>query len=69
MMIQTAIPGGLGLLFTPWTFTTPLLLAGVTTTAVASYLLVLLRTSGSLPSGSPPRCSTAPSPLASPPEG
>ncbi|HKR51730.1 MAG TPA: sodium:calcium antiporter [Pseudonocardiaceae bacterium] len=44
MMIQATIPSGLGLLFTPWAFTTPLLLAGITTTAAISYLLVLLRT-------------------------
>jgi cation:H+ antiporter len=44
MMIQATVPSGLGLLFTPWTFTTPLLLAGVTTAAAISYLLVLLRT-------------------------
>lgn len=44
MMIQATIPSGLGLLFTPWTFTTPLLLAGVATTAAVSYLLVLLHT-------------------------
>ena len=44
MMIQATIPSGLGLLFTPWLFDTPLLLAGVATAAAVVYLLVLLRT-------------------------
>src|SRR5882757_4855576 len=44
MMIQATIPSGLGLLFTPWRFDTPLLLAAVTTAAAVLYLLVLLRT-------------------------
>lgn len=37
-------PSGLGLLFTPWRFDTPLLFAGIATTAAIIYLLVLLRT-------------------------
>jgi len=44
MMIQATIPSGLGLLFTPWLFNTPLLLAGAATAAAVIYLLVLLRT-------------------------
>lgn len=43
MMIQTTVPSGLGLLFTPWRFDTPLLLAGVATVASVVYLLLLLR--------------------------
>lgn len=43
MMIQATIPSGLGLLFTPWLFDTPLVLAGIATVAAISYLLVLLR--------------------------
>ena len=42
MMIQATIPSGLGLLFTPWLFDTPLLLAAVATAAAVVYLLVLL---------------------------
>ncbi len=44
MMIQATIPSGLGLLYTPWRFSTALLLAGVATATVVTYLLVLLRT-------------------------
>jgi cation:H+ antiporter len=44
MMIQATIPSGLGLLFTPWRFTAPLVLAGVVTMLAVGYLLVLLRT-------------------------
>jgi cation:H+ antiporter len=44
MMIQATIPSGLGLLFTPWRFDTPLLLAGIATIAAVVYLLILLRT-------------------------
>jgi len=44
MMIQATIPSGLGLLFTPWRFDTPLLLAGIATVAAVLYLLLLLRT-------------------------
>ncbi|HEX4250176.1 MAG TPA: sodium:calcium antiporter [Pseudonocardia sp.] len=43
MMIQATIPSGLGLLFTPWLFDTPLLLAGIATAAAVIYVLVLLR--------------------------
>jgi cation:H+ antiporter len=43
MTIQATIPSGLGLLFTPWLFDTPLLLAGIATMASVVYLLVLLR--------------------------
>jgi cation:H+ antiporter len=39
MMIQATIPSGIGLLFTPWKFDAPLLLAGVLTAAVIVYLL------------------------------
>lgn len=44
MMIQATVPSGIGLLATPWVFTTPLLLAGVATMAAVGYLLWLLRT-------------------------
>jgi cation:H+ antiporter len=43
MMIQATIPSGLGLLFTPWSLGTPLLLAGGATILAVVYLLVLLR--------------------------
>jgi cation:H+ antiporter len=44
MMIQATVPSGLGLLFTPWRFDTPLLISGLTTIAAIGYLLTLLRT-------------------------
>ena len=44
MMIQATVPSGLGLLFTPWRFTAPLLLSGLLTMAAIVYLLVLLKT-------------------------
>ena len=44
MMIQATIPSGIGILFTPWKFNGPLILAGVVTMASVSYLLWLLRT-------------------------
>src|SRR5260370_6361837 len=44
MMIQATVPSGLGLLFTPWRFDTPLLISGVVTMAAIGYLLLLLRT-------------------------
>lgn len=43
MMIQATVPSGLGLLFTPWRFTGPLLLSGLVTTAAIGYLLWALR--------------------------
>jgi cation:H+ antiporter len=43
MMIQATVPSALGLLFTPWNFDTPLVLAGVATLASVVYLLVLFR--------------------------
>jgi cation:H+ antiporter len=43
MMIQATVPSALGLLFTPWKFDTPLLLAGIATLASVVYLLVLFR--------------------------
>jgi cation:H+ antiporter len=43
MMIQATVPSGLGLLFTPWRFDGPLLLAGVATIAAILYLLFTLR--------------------------
>ena len=45
MMIQATVPSGLGLLFTPWRFTAPLLLSGLVTIAAIAYLLALLKTS------------------------
>jgi cation:H+ antiporter len=44
MMIQATVPSGIGILFTPWKFDAPLLLAGVVTAAAISYLLWMLRT-------------------------
>lgn len=43
MMIQATVPSGIGLLFTPWRFDAPLLLAAGATLASVVYLLVLLR--------------------------
>lgn len=43
MMIQATVPSGLGLLFTPWRFDAPLVLAGIVTMAAMAYLVVLLR--------------------------
>lgn len=43
MMIQATVPSGLGLLFTPWLFDTPLLISGIVTMAAIVYLLVTLR--------------------------
>jgi cation:H+ antiporter len=44
MMIQATVPSGLGLLFTPWHFTTAPLLAGIATIASVLYLLWVMRT-------------------------
>lgn len=44
MMIQATVPSGLGILFTPWHFTGPLLLSGVITMIGILYLLWLMRT-------------------------
>ena len=44
MMIQATVPSGIGLLFTPWRFDAPLLMAGLATMASVTYVLVLLRT-------------------------
>ena len=44
MMIQATIPSGIGILFTPWLFDAPLMLAGAVTMASVSYLLWLLKT-------------------------
>ncbi|HEY8621328.1 MAG TPA: sodium:calcium antiporter [Dermatophilaceae bacterium] len=43
MMIQATVPSGIGILFTPWLFDTPLVLAGTATMASITYLLWLLR--------------------------
>jgi cation:H+ antiporter len=43
MMIQATVPSGIGLLFTPWLFDAPLVLAGLVTAASVGYLLWLLR--------------------------
>ena len=43
MMIQATVPSGIGLLFTPWRFDTPLLLAGIATMGSIAYLSLLLR--------------------------
>lgn len=42
MMIQATVPSAIGIMFTPWLFDTPLLLAGGATLASISYLLWLL---------------------------
>jgi cation:H+ antiporter len=42
MMIQATVPSGIGLLFTPWKFDGPLLLAGLVTAAAVTYLLWML---------------------------
>lgn len=44
MMIQATVPSGLGLLFTDWLFTAPLLLSGLVTMAAIGYLLITMRT-------------------------
>jgi cation:H+ antiporter len=44
MMIQATVPSGLGLLFTPWRFDGPLLVAGIATMAAILYLQGALRT-------------------------
>jgi cation:H+ antiporter len=44
MMIQATVPSGIGLLFTPWRFDTPLLLSGLATMASITYLTWLFRT-------------------------
>jgi cation:H+ antiporter len=44
MMSQATVPSGLGLLFTPWCFTTALVISGITTMVAIGYLLVLLCT-------------------------
>jgi len=43
MMIQATMPSGIGLLFTPWRFDRPLLLAGSATVGAVIYLHLLLR--------------------------
>lgn len=43
MMIQATFPSGIGILFTPWLFDSPLVLAGAATMASITYLLWLLR--------------------------
>lgn len=43
MMIQATVPSGIGILFTPWNFDPPLLLAAGATVAAVGYLLWLLR--------------------------
>jgi cation:H+ antiporter len=43
MMVQATIPSGLGLLYTSWDFSGPLLLSGCVTGAAILYLLIGLR--------------------------
>ena len=43
MMIQATVPTAIGLFFTPWLFSTPLVLAGVATLGAVGYLLTVLR--------------------------
>ena len=40
----STVPSGLGLLFTPWRFSTALLVSGLATMAAIGYLLMLMRT-------------------------
>ncbi|MCW2601237.1 MAG: sodium/calcium exchanger rane protein [Frankiales bacterium] len=49
MMIQATVPTALGLLFTPWKFDTPLVLAGIATLASVVYLLTLFRRNQATP--------------------
>ncbi len=49
MMIQATVPSGIGILFTPWRFGAPLLLAGAATTISIAYLHLLLRSNGLTP--------------------
>ena len=49
MMIQATVPSGIGLLFTPWRFDTPLLLAGGATLVSVLYLSHLFRTARATP--------------------
>jgi cation:H+ antiporter len=44
MMIQATVPSALGVMFTPWMFDAPLMLAGIATMASVLYLLWLMRT-------------------------
>jgi cation:H+ antiporter len=44
MMIQATVPSALGVMFTPWMFDAPLMLAGIATTSSVLYLLWLMRT-------------------------
>jgi cation:H+ antiporter len=43
MMIQATVPSGFGLLFTPWRFSSTLVIAGVVTLLAVLYLLLTLR--------------------------
>jgi cation:H+ antiporter len=43
MMIQATVPSGIGLLATPWRFSTPLLLAGGVTLLAVAYLRAIFR--------------------------
>lgn len=54
MMVQATVPSGLGLLFTPWHFTAPLILAAAVTMAAIVYLLVTMPARKLTP-GSPDR--------------
>ncbi len=47
MMVQATVPTGIGLLFTPWKFDTPILLAGIATLITVVYLQFLVRARGS----------------------
>jgi cation:H+ antiporter len=49
MMIQATVPSALGLLFTPWKFDTPLILAGAATIASVVYLLAVFRRNEATP--------------------
>ena len=49
MMIQATVPSGIGILFTPWLFDTPLLLAAGATMASIAYLNWLFRTRRATP--------------------
>lgn len=43
MMIQSTVPGGIGLLMTPWRYDAPLTIAAVATMISVGYVLLLMR--------------------------
>jgi cation:H+ antiporter len=43
MMVQATIPAALGLFFTPWHFSPPLIAASVATLGAIAYQLIVMR--------------------------